>query len=60
MYFLILLSDIKKKFLLISTLIFILYFTKTSVFYLTIFISILFFILEKNLTTYKKFYLLFL
>ena len=40
--FLILLSDIKKKFLLISTLIFILYFTKTSVFYLTIFISILF------------------
>ncbi len=52
--FLILLSDIKKKFLLISTLIFILYFTKTSVFYLTIFISILFFILEKNLTTYKR------
>ena len=52
--FLILLSDIKKKFLLISTLIFVLYFTKTSVFYLTIFISILFFILEKNLTTYKR------
>ena len=52
--FLILLSDIKKKFLLISTLIFILYFTKTSVFYLTIFISILFFILEKNLTTCKR------
>ena len=52
--FLILLSDIKKKFFLISSLIFVLYFTKTSVFYLTIFISILFFILEKNLTTYKR------
>ena len=52
--FLILLSNIKERYVLISILIFILYFTKTSVFYLTIIISILFFILEKNLNINKK------
>ena len=52
--FLLLLSNFKQKFILISILIFILYFTKTSVFYLTIFISISFFFLEKNLNIYKR------
>lgn len=52
--FLLLLSDIEKKFILISILIFVLYFTKTTIFYLTVFISILFFILEKNLNIYKR------
>ena len=42
------LLSVLEKFILISILIFILYFTKTSVFYLTIFISILFFYFRKK------------
>ena len=52
--FLILISNDKKKYILISALIFILYFTKTTVFYLAISIPILFLVLENNLKFYKK------
>lgn len=52
--FLILISNDKKKYILISVLIFILYFTKTTVFYLAISIPILFLVLENNLKFYKR------
>lgn len=52
--FLILISKDKKKYIFLSSLVFILYFTKTTVFYLSIFIPILFLILEKNLKFYKR------
>ena len=52
--FLILISNLEKKYLLVSILIFILFFTKTTVFFLTIFISLFFLILENKFSIYKR------
>jgi len=52
--FLILISNIKKKSILISIFLFFLFFTKTTMFFLTITISILFFFLNKKINIIKR------
>jgi hypothetical protein len=52
--FMILMTNIKKKYLLISIMIFVMFFTKTTMFFLSIFITLSFLVVEKKLHIFKR------